>query len=344
MSLREEILALNTQRSSVFCTPAARDAQVLYSSKHPTKILVFKCMDGRINLPLITGVPMGKLHPFRNIGGKFVLGDPYLGRLILDAKESALRVGHLTLALCTYHFSQGNTLRGCAGHAYDTDAARRGALALKSEFEEVFGKENHTISAIIVGIETDMDTLVFCNREGKELSIINYLSASDSDLQVALYAHYPEVPEEILYDLLPLAIGNRDHVALIQTQGRPVQELAHNENIIAVGRGFDWLHLVNRALIIGPYGHTDSTWREAVSVAGNIVLENFKNNAGLKEAGALLLISAPYTNTGERGLAIAKSKYFEQVARQALNPIANELSLNTLVGITNMETMKYHPL
>lgn len=341
MSLREEIITLNDVRSIEFCSSQARDRRVFYSYRHPTRILVFKCMDGRINLPLITGIPMGKLHPFRNIGGKFVLGDPYLGRLVQDAKESAMQVGHRTLALCTYHFSEGDTHRGCAGHSYDTESARRGALVLRDEFDEVFGASNETISAIVVGIETDTDTLIFCNKEGKELSMRDYVNASDDSVKEALYTHYRDIPAEILKDLLPLALGNRTHIKLTQQQERPVQELVHNENIIAVGRGFDWLHLINRALIIGPYGHTDGTWREAIRVAGNIVLANFQHNEDLRAGGALLLISAPYTNLGECGMASAKSRHLRRIAEQVLAPVWGELSMDTLVGITNMETMKF---
>lgn len=344
MTLKEEMLALNKQRSDEFCTPAARDARMLYSSQHPTKMLVFKCMDGRINLPLITGIPMGKLHPFRNIGGKFTLGDPYLGRLVLDAKDEAIRTGRATLALCTYHFSKGHEHRGCAGHKYDTSAARRGAFALKEEFGDVFGKDNPAIIAIVVGVETDEDALIFCNGDGKELHIGDHTSASDETLRSELRELYPTMPRQVLNDILTLALGNRDHIALLRAQGRPTIELVHNENIMCVGRGYDWLHLPNRALIIGPYGHTENTWRDAVGVAGNIVLGNFKNNPELKHSGSLLLISAPYVDMGERGLAIAKARYFAKVAGNILAPIADELGLDTLVGVTEMETMRYHPL
>jgi Carboxysome Shell Carbonic Anhydrase len=344
MSLLHEIITLNARRSDEFCTPVARDTRTLYSSQHPTKMLVFKCMDGRINLPLITGVPMGQLHPFRHIGGKFVLGDPYLGRLVLDAKEDAMRAGRPTLALCTYHYSKGNEHRGCAGHSYDTKAARKGAYALKQEFEEVFGSNNPAIAAIVVGIETDEDALIFCNKDGLEIKMEDYLSATNDEIQSALNALYPNLTHQMLHDLLPLALGNRDHIAHLRTQKRPVTELVHNENIICVGRGFDWLHLPNRALIIGPYGHIDKTWREAIVVAGNIVLDNYKNNETLQNTGSLLLISAPYTDMNERGIAVAKATYFAEVAKNALLPVAQELRFETLVGVTDMETMRYHPL
>lgn len=344
MGLKAEILNLNAERNKTFDTPSAYYDRLRHEGKHPTQILVFKCMDGRINLPLITGVPMGILKPFRNIGGKFTLGDPYLGRLVLDAVERVAREGHSSLALCTFHFSkENNEHRGCAGHKYNIAASRRGAFTLKHEFDEIFGEQNSAISAIVVGIETDEDALILCGSNGEELSIADCVTLSDEKLTHKFFALYPEIPEEILHDLLPLVLNNRSHVARIKKEGRPVLELVHNENIIGVGRGFDWLHLPNRALIIGPYGHAGGTWREAIAVAGGIVLNNFKNNPDLKAGGALLLVSAPYADTADRGMAIAKAKYFGTVAEQALAPFADELSLDSLIGITDIKTMKYHP-
>jgi hypothetical protein len=259
--------------------------------------------------------------------------------------ERVAREGHSSLALCTFHFSkEHNEHRGCAGHNYNIAASREGAFTLKHEFDEVFGVQNSAISAIVVGVETDEDALILCGSNGEELSIADCVSFSDAELTHRLFALYPEVPEEILGDLLPLVLNNREHVARIKKEGRPVLELVHNENIIGVGRGFDWLHLPNRALIIGPYGHTGGTWREAVTVAGGIVLNNFKSNPSLKAGGALLLVSAPYVDTAERGMAIAKAKYFAIVAKQALAPFADELSLDTLVGITDITKMKFRPL
>jgi len=342
MGLLNEILSLNAQRSSEFSTPAARDARILYSSQHPTKILVFKCMDGRINLPLTTGVPMGRLHPFRNIGGKFTLGDPYLGRLVLDAKDDAIRSGRSTLALCTYHYSKGSEHRGCAGRDNDTRAAQDGAFELKKEFEEVFGSDNQAIAAIVVAIETDGDELIFCTENGEELKVSEYISASDDEIREKLFTLYPNLTHQMVNDLLPLILGNRTHIE--KTKDRPVTELVHNENIICVGRGFDWLHLPNRALIIGPYGYTDTSWHKAIEVAGTIVRNNFKNSEKLRDSGALLLVSASYKDVGERGIAITKAKYFAHVAETALSPVAEELKLEKLVGVTDMETMKFHPL
>lgn len=335
MDLKQYIIRLNQERSAEFCSPQMQDWVALYRKKHPTTLLGFKCMDGRLNLPLITNMPIGVIQPFRNIGGKFDLGSPYLGRLVLDAKERALKEGQRMLALCTYHFSKGDTHRGCAGHHYDTAAAKKGALDLKAQFERVFGKNNPVVAAICIGIETDEDTIIFHNGGDTTYSIAEHTDATDDEIKAALYQLHDGIPEQILRDLVPIAIGNRDHVKKIRTQKRPIAELVHGENIICVGRGFGWLHLPNRALIIGPYDHA---WGEAVRVAGGIVSANIAEGRVSADDGALLLVLAPYWGLEERGVAEEKAWYLRDVAEGVLKESYPDLRFETLVGVTDMRT------
>jgi hypothetical protein len=343
-ALIKEILDLNIERSEEFCSPETISARAFYMSEHPTNVIVFKCMDGRINLPLICDIPVGILHPFRNIGGKFSLGDLGLRSVVKDSIEKARKEGRRTMILCTYHFSKGDPHRGCAGHKYDTAAALKGAIHLKQEFETAYGAENQYVTAFVVGIETDSDALIFCRNGKEQFSMEEYARASDTAIREKLFSVYTGRSREMLEDLLPLALGNRDHVAKILENGRPIEELVHGENIIAVGRGFPWLHLPNRALIIGPFGSFDSSWRDAVAVAGNIILKNFESNKELGKDGALLMVSAPYWDIEERGLAVVGAKFHAEVAETALAPVADTLRLRVLIGVTNMHTMQFEML
>jgi hypothetical protein len=342
MSLLQEILSLNKHQSEEFCAPKAKADRLLYLNQHPTRILSFECMDGRISIPLITGMPVGILRQIRSMGGKFTLGDPYLGNLVFTVEHEAASSGRQTLALSTYHYSKGDEHRGCAGCKYDTGAARENAFALKHEFEKVFDVSNHKIAAIVIRIETDRDTLAFCAEDGKEFKMREHENASDEEILNGLCALYPDLSEQMLHDLLPLALGNREHIK--STKNRPELEIIHNENIICFGRGFDWLHLPNKALIIGPHAYTEAFRNEALLVAGKIILNNFKNNEKLREEGALLIISSPFKDAEKRGLASAHAKYYLDIAKNALEPIAEELQLEILVGVTDVNTMKFHPL
>jgi hypothetical protein len=63
----------------------------------------------------------------------------------------------------------------------------------------------------------------------------------------------PGHARDIRRDLLPLLEGNLAHVAALRGVAREL-DIEHREWVICVGRGFDFLHLPNTALIIGPYG------------------------------------------------------------------------------------------
>ena len=83
---------------------------------------------------------------------------------------------------------------------------------------------------------------------------------------------------------------------------------------------------------------------EAVTVAGSIVEKNFESTKELGKEGALLMISAPYWDIEERGLAVVGAEFHADVARAALAPFAERLRLHTLIGVTNMQTMKFEVL
>ncbi len=341
MDLRQYILDLNRARSEEFCSPQAQDQLHYYSKHHPTHILAFKCMDGRINLPLITGLPDGVFKPFRNIGGKFDLGAPLLNDLVVQARRDALAAGSRMLALCTYHFSNGDSHRGCAGHNYDTQSAMDGAIKLKQQFESMFGKGNAVVAAIVIGIETDEDTLIFHGENNTTLSVADSVEMSAEEILVKLRKLYPWMDREMLDDILPIAVGNCDHVRTIRSQKRPIAELVHGENIIAVGRAFGWMHLPNKALIIGPY---DYDWGAAVRVAGGIVADNLAQGLVNKQDGALLLVLTPFWHTAERDAAAEKSRYIARVSQAVLSEAYPDLLLRTLVGVTDLHTGLIHEL
>ena len=100
-----------------------------YLQQHPTKLIALKCMDGRIHLPHATQTPLGIIQPYRNLGGIFDLGWPYLGDMLCDDINQALAQGRPVLVLISYHFSAGARERGCAGFQHDRDAALAQAQA-----------------------------------------------------------------------------------------------------------------------------------------------------------------------------------------------------------------------
>jgi hypothetical protein len=82
-----------------------------------------------------------------------------------------------------------------------------------------------------------------------------------------------------------------------------------------VGRGFDWLHLPNLALIIGPYS---PDLADPIRQAASIIRANMQ--AGRIPAdGFLLLSSVPYEDIGvDRARATLKSNFLADFAAEVL--------------------------
>ncbi|WP_412852237.1 hypothetical protein [Ectothiorhodospira shaposhnikovii] len=96
------LINLSRKHSELFCSPAASLARDRYLARHSTRIAVLKCMDGRIHIPHATRTPLGIIRPFRNLGGRFDLGWPFLGKLIAEMAQDAASAGHRVLLMITY--------------------------------------------------------------------------------------------------------------------------------------------------------------------------------------------------------------------------------------------------
>lgn len=344
-NIKDYVIKINEERSAEYTNPAAQLARELYRQQHPTEILVQKCMDGRLNLSVFTGTPTGILQPFRNIGGRFDLGWPFFQEVTNDGIHYAINKGRRCLAITSYHFSAGDHHRGCAGFGYDTDAAKDAALALRDQFTKVYGDANgRPVYALTIGIETDFESIIFHGTGGTTLDSATLDAAlSNEEIDVMLTGLYPDMDNEMRKDLIPLVKGNLKHITEVRAEHKAPIDLEHREQIIAVGRGFDWLHEPNRALIIGPYSHE---WPQAVKTAGTIVLGNLNAGRIPTENGVLLLVSTLWRNEEResgRRLKEEKARYIARTALQELQSIP-ELKdrIQILVGVTEAETRKLH--
>jgi hypothetical protein len=340
------VLKRNQEQSADFCDPSVKLSRQKYRKAHPTEILAFKCMDGRLNLAVMTETPAGIIRPFRNVGGRFNLGWPFFGELLREHVGYAISENRAVLVFVTYHFSKGDNHRGCKGFGYDTATAKKNAEDLAAQVERVYGKKVRVVHPIVVGIETDDDSLIFHGENGASLNISESLTSSSDELKEMLAKLYPDMLPQTLSDLMPLVSGNQEHVQNVRKQNREPIDLDHREQIIAVGRGFDWLHLPNRALIVGPYDHD---WPSAVATAGGIVLDNIKNGRVPAEQGALLLVSSlSRDEMGSYGwnTAVEKAIYLERIAHEVLKERVPELTpyLSKFSGVLDEHTRKFQPL
>jgi hypothetical protein len=297
-----------------YTSPESYLARRRYLVRHPTAIAALQCMDGRVNISVATKTPPGIIQPFRNLGGYFDLGWPYLNELITHYVYEQIAAGRRILLLITYHYSKGDPHRCCAGFKYDTEAARAHTYAIKRQVEQIFGTGHRTVYPVVCGFETDDDALVLHGVSSEALDI-SILSPSDvHTVKGQLEVLFPDMPNQVRNDLIPLVLGNANHVAEERQRSRAL-DLDHREWMICIGQGFGFLNLPNLALIIGPYSpNLAEPIERAVSI-----LENNMKTGRIPSDGFLLLASTPYGEFGvERTRAELKSCFLAHFAAKVI--------------------------
>lgn len=308
------------KQAETFGSPETWLARMRYRTEHPTAIGVLKCMDGRINIPIATETPVGIIQPFRNLGGKFDLGWPHLGEVLANYVQSKVHEGRRVLMMSTYHFSKGDPKRGCAGFNYDTNAARSHTYAIRRQIEQVFGSMHQTVYPLVCGFETDEDALILHGENNQTLDI-STLKETET-LPARLKMMFPDMPEQMRIDLLPLIEGNLSHIKKIRESARQL-DAEHREWAICLGRGFDWLHMHNLALIIGYYS---PDLAEPIRNAAGIIQANMKAGR-IPDDGFLFLTSVPYEEVGvDRARAELKSRFLSDFASKVISNSFPELA------------------
>lgn len=308
------LMDLSRKHSASFCSPDNHLARQRYLAEHNTLIVAMKCMDGRIHLPYVTQTPMGVIHPFRNLGGIFNLGWPYLGDMVADTVQGAIREGRRVLIIITYHFSRGEKARGCAGFNCDKDAAIAHAYTIREQLETLFGTTHQTVYPLVCGFETDEDALILHGPDTATLDLADVGMAEADSLQPRVAALLHDMPPEVLRDLMPLVEGNVSHIAKMRDTEREL-DIEHREWVICVGRGFDFLHVPNVALIIGPYS---PDLAHPIRTAATIIRNNM-DGGRIPDDGFLLLSSSPYLEPGpQKARASLKSQFLLDFAADVI--------------------------
>lgn len=313
---------LAERHGDAYRSPEAALTRTRYLSQHPTAIGVFKCMDGRINLPVATGMPVGILMPFRNLGGRFDLGWPHLGEVVTQYVMDRVREGRRVLLMVTYHYSKSDAHRGCAGFGYDREAAFAHTQQIRQQMTSVFGDGHDTVYPLVCGFETDEEALVLHgwkdSGEGGTLDVAALSDANSKTLMHQLHELFPDMPGGIKADLLPLLQGNIGHVADMRAQllrGTRQLDIEHREWMICLGRGFDFIHTPNLALIIGPYS---PNLAEPIIKAAGIIEANM-GSGRIPDDGFLLFSSVPFESIGvDRARAALKARFLSGFARQVI--------------------------
>ena len=338
------LFELARRHGETFRSSEAWLARQRYLAEHPTAIAVLKCMDGRINIPVATNTPAGILMPFRNLGGMFDLGWPHLGEVLAHHVLRMTGAGRRVLFLITYHWSKGDPQRGCAGFQFDTAAAIAHTREIRRQVEHIFGSGHGTVYPLVCGFETDEDALVIHGADEATLDLATFSADDAATLEPRLAALLPDMPAQMRADLLPLLRGNLEHIALVREQARRQTRLLgveHREWMICLGRGFDFLHTPNLALIIGPYS---PDLADPLRKAAAIIEDNMKAGR-IPDDGFLLLASVPYDEIGvDRARAELKSHFLASFAagvlREEFGALADKMAKRTAVLDWNSRTLE----
>ncbi len=331
----EWLFDLAGRHGDLFRSPEAWLARERYLAEHPTAIAVLKCMDGRINIPVATNTPAGILMPFRNLGGMFDLGWPHLGEVLAHHVQRMVGAGRRVLFLITYHWSKGDPARGCAGFNYDTQMAIAHTQEIRRQVEHIFGSGHGTVYPLVCGFETDEDALVIHGADGSLLDLATLGAWDVATLEPRLAALLHDMPAQMRADLLPLLAGNLEHIAQVREQVRRRErtlDIEHREWMICLGRGFDFLHTPNLALIIGPYS---PDLADPIRKAAGIIEDNM-GASRIPADGFLLLASVPYDEIGvDRARAELKSRFLSgfaaEVIRAEFPALAGRMAMRTAV-------------
>lgn len=334
--LKEEIQKMNVERSRFFqeTTHERRN----YRREHPTEIAATMCMDGRVNLTVVCELPVGIISPFRNIGGRYDLGWPLLRGSLNELETYAYKKRRPMLLIITYHWSRGDEHRGCAGFKYNTLEAIASMKQFKAQVDRCYGSR---IQTVLMGLETDSDALVVHGENGNLLDMGEKEGVSVLDLHGELAALFPTMLEQVRVDVTNLLFRNIKRIVKVRAEKRRLNEFKHNERVLAIGQGFDWLRNDNFALIIGP---CDPVLDQPIVTAATIIQRNWKEKRIPK--GGVLLVSTPYRYPEYRLGAMEQSRYLANLAIRCIAEQVPDMAnfFEPLIGVLDLETRSFESI
>jgi hypothetical protein len=178
--------------------------------------------------------------------------------------------------------------------------------------EAIFGLAHETVYPLICGFETDEDALLLHSSDGQILDLSKDIPLDK--LVAELTLRFYDMSQEMRGDLLPLLGGNLSHIKGLRTERRSLV-VEHREWMICLGRGFDFLHTPNLALIIGPYS---PDLADPIRKAASIIESNMAEGR-IPDDGFLLLASVPYDEIGvDRARAVLKSHFLSMFAAEVI--------------------------
>lgn len=327
-NINERIIAINAEQFQDYI--AQEPTRVRHNAHHPTAFGCLKCMDGRVHLASATGTPMGIVKPFRAIGGRFEVFWPAFMDRLERWSDEAMYKGNRSFVLVSYHHSVSNKNLCCAGWNHDTAAAKTHAEKLTEKLGYIFSGQ---MTTVCMGVETDQDLLTFHGPRG-DFSGRDFIDRDEGEIAVIVRRCMPQIDDQSLHDLMPFLLGNAERVDELRRNPRDVSHLDHQERVIALGEGFDWLAKQNFALI---NNDSDPNLDEAIVTAARIIQGNLKSARPDEEA--TIFTSVPYAQPGQKQRkaverALGLQEFAQTHIRKQIPELFTSGRLRYLVGVT----------
>lgn len=338
-----KLVRQNSDASKRYLHPDEWAKRSRYRDKYRSAKKASKCSDERIALSEITMTPQGIIEPFRTIGGRFSLGMPYYQKLVLEwVQRNYFGSDHLDcIAFLTYHWDETDEHLGCKGFNYDVEAAREHIRKLRGQYIKDFGLEQ--VQPVMLGIETHWQRLIFHGSNDLVFDLKNAAGMKEAELLGQIRELYPNIKDQLAHDLVPIMTGNIQYFQSLKQVERNHLEYRHSGNILAVGRGFDWLYK-GQAMIVGPY---DLDMAMQIETAADVIWQNWKDGVIKEEDGIVLLASAVYWHESTEyhlacDKAIELAQFTHHVVSNHSKKEVREMARmwEPLVGVVDMNSRK----
>lgn len=335
---QEELLRWNERQMAAFA--AARAERKEIRASYRVEAGWFSCSDGRVNESGVTAAPPGLYQCWKNIGGHFdLLGWPRFQNSVERWWEYAKNEKRKILFIIADHFSGSDDGRlGCKGHGFNTLNAQVASRGLLMQFNSIFGHD-HDAYVMHVTIDTDTGAIIFrSQREGNSDLDMHVVDSriSSAELGERLRNMYGLMPEQIMeYVLHRIALTNLAYLEAARKIANKPLENDHQETILWVGQGSDWINVPNTALVIGPFDHALS---RKVQTGMKILAGNLKRRAG--EEGIVLAAAQYRPADNQVSYQLARAKALQVLRMVEMCDQSGGLckSVQFLAGVVNVET------
>lgn len=265
------------------------------------------CSDPRIGLEIL-GIYDGELGIKRGIGSVVPDADPLYRAIfsrLLDKHEDR-RLDHLYGQ--SYHFSESDSAKCCAGQHYDKAKAE---LSGKTEVEKMrhIYRAKRFVYPFLFGINTDNGEAIFHGYEGSTLRSSEAAVMTDDEIYLRLHRMYRDttykkhLPENLkLYLMDRLIKGNIRYMSGRHAETSSVLQ-KHHQFVLGMGSGFFTIPR-GRVLIIPPFPMD----KKAELLKGADLIRKVLKSKRIKpENGFVLSTSTMFDNPDDESWAAEES-------------------------------------